>query len=81
MAKYDPLKHALLRDGREMIVLSFNEIEKLVGPLPPTSHANQWWWGNKDHHSKHYVQRRAWIEAGYCASANFEAKCVTFRQR
>lgn len=81
MAKYDPLRIELKRDGRKTIVLSFDEIERLVGPLPPSSHANQWWWGNKDQHAKHYAQCRAWTEAGYHASADLPAKSVRFERQ
>ncbi len=53
MAKYCPLKDELIRDDRPTIVMSFNDIERLVGPLPATSHGNQWWWGNEDNKIRH----------------------------
>lgn len=81
MAKYDPLKHELTRDGRLAIVMTFAEIERLVGPLPPTSHANQCWWGNAENHVRFYAQCKAWAEAGYCASADLQAHTVTFQRR
>ena len=81
MAKYDPLKQALMTDGRRKIVLSFNAIEKLVGPLPATSHSNQWWWGNEANKVKHYAQCRAWTAAGYDAAVDLLGQQVTFRKR
>lgn len=81
MAKYDPLKQALMRDRRQTVLMSFSEIEKLVGPLPATSHANQWWWGNEENKIKHYAQCRAWTAADYDAVADLKAQQVTFRRR
>ncbi len=81
LAKYDPLKNALIRNGCSTIVMSFRKIESLVGPLPATSHANQWWWGNEDNSIKYYAQCRSWAAAGYRALVDLQAQKVTFRKR
>lgn len=81
LAKYDPLNNELVRNGRPTIVMSFKELERLVGPLPATCYANRWWWGNEDNSVKHYAQCRSWAAAGYRALVELQAQKVTFCKR
>ena len=66
MAKYDPLRDHLLKQTLGEIVLSFTEIERLIGPLPTSADRPQWWSNVRSPATSH-VQREAWREAGYDA--------------
>ena len=78
MAKYDALKDELFRNGAAKVTLTFPQIEKLVGPLPPSAHSHEWWWANEDHHTSRHVQCKAWGDAGYAADVNLAHQSVTF---
>jgi hypothetical protein len=60
MAKYDPLRdHLAGRAGTE-VRMSFDEVEELVGLLPPSARTHRAWWAND---SK--VEALAWRAAGW----------------
>lgn len=63
MAKYDPLFQYLCSSGDEDVELTFDEIERLVGPLPASATAHTAWWANEAEGTRH-VQAKAWIDAG-----------------
>ncbi|GIG55789.1 hypothetical protein Lfu02_01610 [Longispora fulva] len=62
VAKYDPLRDHLAgsRVAAEELLMTFEEIEGLVGPLPASARAHRAWWAND---SK--VQAQAWRAAGW----------------
>lgn len=62
MAKYTPLAEFLEKvdSSERRITLSFAEVDRLVGGLPPTARRLRQWWAND---SK--VQARAWRSAGW----------------
>ena len=67
MAKYDPLTELLRHERADEIVLTFDDIERVLrARLPPSACLPQWWatTGNRD---TEHVQRRAWREAGFDA--------------
>ena len=66
MAKYDPLRDYLLRQSAPDFMLSFREIERIVGTLPTSALRPQWWANNVSPNTSH-VPRRAWADAGYNA--------------
>ncbi|MGH6737754.1 MAG: DUF7662 domain-containing protein [Bradyrhizobium sp.] len=44
MSKYDPLRDYLKHQGRAEFVLTFEEIEDILGfPLPRSAHRAEWW--------------------------------------
>ncbi len=61
MGKYAPLRGFLGRQSRrEPLVLTFFEIEDIVGAsLPPSAYRHRSWWANTQHH----VQAGAWMSA------------------
>ena len=61
MAKYDPLFEHLCRAGDAPVEMTFDEIEVLVGALPPSA-SRQAWWANEAGGSRH-VQASAWLNA------------------
>ena len=79
MKKYDPLTEYLENCGQASIILSYAEIEKIIGDsLPPS--ATDWpaWWANdrtqKSRHSS------AWLDAGYETSDVKLGQSVTFEK-
>lgn len=61
-SKYDPLRDWLGNSDDRNPKLTFDEIEEMVGRLPPSARKHQAWWANNP--SSH-VQARAWETAGY----------------
>jgi hypothetical protein len=66
MAKYQALHDELARIASGRIVMTFAQIEQLVGRLSSSAWNYTWWWGKKDDQTP-YVQCKAWVEAGYRA--------------
>ncbi|WP_248960627.1 DUF7662 domain-containing protein, partial [Sphaerisporangium perillae] len=62
MAKYEPLQNYLAARPEQMsrVTMSFDEVEALVGSLPPSARDHRAWWAND---SK--VQAQAWRAAGW----------------
>jgi hypothetical protein len=81
MAKYDPLRRFLRRNGNAEIGLSFAEIERMIGAMLPKSAERPQWWANESDPSSRHVQARAWLEAGYEAFPDAGSEKVTFRRR
>lgn len=77
VAKYDPLFEHLSRAGDATVTLTFDDIEALVGPLPPSATRHEAWWSN-DAGGGH-VQARAWLGAGReMVAVDRDARRVTF---
>jgi len=74
--KYLPLQEHLTADGRETITMTFDQIAKLVGPLPKSAHVYRPWWANSEGHS----QAVGWMGARYLAEPNQAHRSVTFRR-
>jgi hypothetical protein len=79
MKKYQPLHDFLVREGRDRFVLSFTEIEMIIGAqLPPSArHRDYPWWINDP---QQHTQAQAWLDAGYMADVNWVTKHVVFRR-
>lgn len=62
--KYFPLYQFLSMQQEKEIVISYEEIEKIIcSKLPQSAYRHQAWWGNT--RSGTYIQSAAWLEAGY----------------
>ncbi|MDO8359391.1 MAG: hypothetical protein Q7T08_05050 [Devosia sp.] len=75
--KYHPLFEHLLFSGHGQAVMTFAEIETVLGArLPPSARGREEWWSNSPNgHS----QARAWMRAGYKTSrVDLAAQNVTF---
>jgi hypothetical protein len=71
MSKYDPLKIFLKSLNKTTIVLSFQEIERILkDSLPPSASNHGAWWSND---ITHHVHARAWLEAGWLVESPIEA--------
>jgi hypothetical protein len=65
MGKYEPLREYLAaRPGQEE-VMTFGQLEQLVGPLPDSAREHRAWWGNDGYKS----QSIAWQAAGWCVAS------------
>ena len=63
MAKYDALADHLADLGTDRVTLSFDEIDAVVGGLPPNAKADRTWWGNTTNRTR--VQAHAWMGVGW----------------
>jgi hypothetical protein len=61
MGKYEPLRDYLAACSGDEELMTFGQLERLVGPLPRSAHEHRAWWGNDDYKS----QSIAWGAAGW----------------
>lgn len=78
MAKYDALRDhlAAVPATTRVITMSFSEVDRVVGGLPPSARRLRQWWAND---SK--IEARAWRAAGWHVDAegvDFNAETVRF---
>jgi DNA-binding XRE family transcriptional regulator len=75
-SKYHPLYMYLERVEEEQVVLTFEEIERVIGAsLPPSARSNRAFWSNRTGGS----QASAWMEAGFhVVSLDLQEGLVTF---
>jgi hypothetical protein len=78
-AEYRPLHTYLDRRYAAKVVLTFEQMEALMGrALPPPAYTElDWWTGAAARTSRH---SEAWVGAGRTAIPNFSAKIVTFER-
>lgn len=78
MAKYEKLTEWL---KNPTVVLTFSEIEKIIGDHLPDSAVNyRPWWGNEK--GAESRQCRAWLDAGWeVGHVDLKAKMVLFRKQ
>jgi len=78
-AEYLPLHKYL--DGRyaDTVVLTFSEIEDLIGiTLPDLARTDKTWWANGDEGGTASAQSQSWTRANRTAKPNMSAKIVVF---
>lgn len=77
--KYYPLYEFLRQSGQDEVLLSFAQVEDLLGrPLPATARTQRGWWSNR---STAMAQSMAWMDAGYhVAQVDLGAEQVIFRK-
>lgn len=80
--RYAGLRERLITDGRNEIVLDFDEFDVfLLGGLPLSAARDPSWWANDDRRPEN-VQVHAWLDAGYCIqSVDLDARTVRFRRQ
>jgi hypothetical protein len=61
-SKYSPLHQYLRRQRADRLVLTFAEIERLLGSRLPASASRRGFWSNR---GRGGLQASAWLEAGY----------------
>jgi hypothetical protein len=63
MSKYIPLADYLRGQNRDLVPMSFEEIEKVLGfTLPPSALQHRPWWSNT---GGSHVQAKGWLDAGF----------------
>jgi hypothetical protein len=78
MAKYDPLNAFLKLQQREVVPMTFDEIEQVLGSKLPPSRLNRAWWSNNPDNS---VMTKAWLDAGFkTESVDIAAEKLVFRR-
>lgn len=65
MGVYDPLQKYLRRQRLSELILTFTEIERILGRMLPKSAERPQWWENAT--EIRHVQQHAWANAGYNA--------------
>ena len=80
-AEYRPLHKYLEERYAENLVLTFAEIEDLLGfPLPDSARVTPEWWATADAVASRTPQSRSWTEASRTAQANLAAQIVLFQR-
>lgn len=80
-SEYQPLHKYLQERFADRIVLTFGEIEDLIGcPLPSVARTEPAWWGSPDPATPRSAQADAWTLAGRTATVNMSAQSVIFER-
>ena len=79
MAKYAPLADYLRGSGQDSVVMTFSDIERIIGAeLPQSAFTHRAWWSNNPTNN---VMTHAWLEAGYTtANVDMAAHTLVFRK-
>ena len=78
MNDYDPLRDYLKKQALPELVLSFEEVEEIIGAaLPRAAHRASWWDSLRSPQEK-MPQREACLAAGYVATRMPDAQRVRF---
>jgi hypothetical protein len=79
---YDALRDYLLKQqGRPEVVLSFEEIEEIVGDSLPRAAHRASWWDSLRSPQERMPQREACLAAGYVATRMPDGKSVRFKRQ
>ena len=78
MSKYGALGDYLKRQPRDLVPLTFGEIEKITGSKLPASSRYRAWWSNNDFNS---VLTKVWLNAGFKSEqVDMKARKLVFRR-
>ncbi len=79
MGKYEPLGSFLRRQTTDEVLVSFEQIERIIGDkLPASAHEHRAWWSNNPNNS---VMTKAWIEAGFRSEqVDMDGRKLVFRR-
>ena len=77
--KYEPLTEFLCRQSRDVVRMSFDEIERVIGArLPPSAMQHRAWWSNNPENN---VMTKAWKDAGFeSEDVDMRGRRVAFRR-
>ena len=80
-AEYLSLYNYLEKRFAETVVLTFAQIEDLLGfALPESARREPGWWANADADNTPSVQARSWTQASRTATPNLPAHTVRFER-
>jgi hypothetical protein len=78
MSKYGALGEYLKRQHRQVVPMTFDEIEKITGSKLPASSRYRAWWSNNDFNS---VLTKVWLNAGFKSEqVDMKARKLVFRR-
>ena len=78
MSKYSALGEYLKHQRRDLVPMTFAQIEKITGTKLPASSRYRAWWSNNDFNS---VLTKVWIEAGFKSEqVDMSAHKIVFRR-
>ena len=78
---YEALYHYLEKRYANSVVLTFAQIEDLLGfRLADAARVDPTWWSNDDLHDPRLAQSRAWTRASRTATVNLGAQTVLFER-
>ncbi len=79
MGKYEPLGAFLRGQHAPEVMLTFSQVEKIIGiKLPPKAQQQRAWWSNNPDNN---VMTRVWLAAGYeTARVDIGARRLVFRR-
>jgi hypothetical protein len=80
MGVYDKLRDHLRSVRFSEILLTFSEIEDIIGRPLPNSAVRPQWWANETNPNTTRSQRIAWRDAGYDAFLIKDAHKVRFKR-
>ena len=79
--EYRPLEKYLRDRYANIVVLTFDQIDDVLGAqLPESAHRLLAWWTDTDANGAPSEQSRAWTQAGRTALPNFHARTVRFER-
>ena len=78
MNDYDGLRDYLMKQKREELVLSFEEIEAIVGRALPRAAQRASWWDSLRSPQEKMPQREACLAAGFIATRMPDGQSVRF---
>ncbi|MGC2774991.1 MAG: hypothetical protein WA418_05055 [Bradyrhizobium sp.] len=81
MPDYDALRDYLERQTRAELVLSYEEIEELLGDSLPRAAQRASWWDSLRSPQEKMPQREACLAAGYVATRMPDGRSVRFRRQ
>ena len=79
MSKYSALGEYLKRQRRDVVAMTFSEIERITGiKLPASAHKHRPWWSNNPDNS---VMTKVWLDAGFASEqVDIPARKLVFRR-
>ena len=80
MNDYDALRDYLMRHKQAEFVLSFDQIEEIIGAALPRAAQRASWWDTLRSPDIQMPQREACLAAGFAATRMPDGKSVRFRR-
>lgn len=81
MNDYDALREYLMRHKQEEFVLSFEQIEEIIGAALPRAANRASWWDSLRSPDIQMPQREACLAAGFVATRMPDGQSVRFRKQ
>ena len=78
MNDYDALRDYLMKQKQQELVLSFDEIEEIVGRALPRAAQRASWWDSLRSPQERMPQREACLAAGFVATRMPDGRSVRF---